>query len=99
MRRRCGLADCSIDREARMVRLAAGGCCDPCIADLVAALNAGGLRTVASCCGHGYRPWYLMASWAYQWCDQPIKSPTGCSIASAASSTRSGTLSSTGIAS
>lgn len=27
--------------------------CDPCIADVVAALNAGGARTVASCCGHG----------------------------------------------
>ena len=24
-----------------------------CIADLVAALNAGGVVTVASCCGHG----------------------------------------------
>lgn len=30
--------------------------CDPCIAPLVAALNSGGLRTVASCCGHGRRP-------------------------------------------
>lgn len=30
--------------------------CDPCIADLVAALNTGGLRTVASCCGHGRQP-------------------------------------------
>jgi len=27
--------------------------CDPCIAPLVKALNDGGLRTVASCCGHG----------------------------------------------
>jgi hypothetical protein len=27
--------------------------CDPCIAPVVAALNAGGVRTVASCCGHG----------------------------------------------
>jgi hypothetical protein len=27
--------------------------CDPCIAPLVAALNDGGLPTVASCCGHG----------------------------------------------
>lgn len=26
---------------------------DSCIADIVAALNAGGLITVASCCGHG----------------------------------------------
>ena len=29
--------------------------CDPCIADLVGALNAGGLPTVASCCGHHLR--------------------------------------------
>lgn len=27
--------------------------CDPCIADVVSALNAAGLQTVASCCGHG----------------------------------------------
>ncbi len=26
---------------------------DVCIADVVAALNAGGVHTVASCCGHG----------------------------------------------
>ena len=30
--------------------------CDPEIADLVAALNAAGLRTVASCSGHGHCP-------------------------------------------
>lgn len=29
---------------------------DSCIAPLVAALNAAGFRTVASCCGHGSRP-------------------------------------------
>lgn len=29
---------------------------DGCIAPLVAALNAGGVATVASCCGHGDRP-------------------------------------------
>ena len=29
--------------------------CDPCLVGIVAALNAGGLRTVASCCGHGQR--------------------------------------------
>ena len=28
-------------------------CIDHCIHHLVAALNAGGIRTVASCCGHG----------------------------------------------
>lgn len=30
--------------------------CDPCIADVVRALNAAGRRTVWSCCGHGRRP-------------------------------------------
>ena len=30
--------------------------CDPCLVPLVRVLNAGGVRTVASCCGHGYRP-------------------------------------------
>ena len=29
---------------------------DACIAPLVRALNASGLTTVASCCGHGHRP-------------------------------------------
>lgn len=29
---------------------------DPCLVSLVQALNAAGLATVASCCGHGYRP-------------------------------------------
>lgn len=29
---------------------------DPCIADLVCALNRAGLHTVASCCGHGKIP-------------------------------------------
>lgn len=29
---------------------------DSCIAPLVSALNAGGIRTVASCCGHGRLP-------------------------------------------
>ena len=28
-------------------------CIDYCIHRIVAALNAGGIRTVASCCGHG----------------------------------------------
>lgn len=27
--------------------------CDPCIAPIVSALNAGGIHTIASCCGHG----------------------------------------------
>lgn len=29
---------------------------DQCISHIVAALNAGGVTTVASCCGHGNRP-------------------------------------------
>ena len=28
-------------------------CIDYCIHQIVAALNAGGVRTLASCCGHG----------------------------------------------
>lgn len=34
--------------------------CDPCIAPLVKALNDAGIRTVASCCGHGQRPGNVM---------------------------------------
>lgn len=34
--------------------------CDPCIAPLVSALNAAGLHTVASCCGHDYHPGRVM---------------------------------------
>lgn len=30
--------------------------CDPEIADLVQALNSSGVKTVASCSGHGHRP-------------------------------------------
>jgi hypothetical protein len=29
---------------------------DKCIASIVDALNKGGIKTVASCCGHGKRP-------------------------------------------
>ena len=31
-------------------------CIDHCIAQIVAALNAGGVETVGSCCGHGLAP-------------------------------------------
>ena len=34
--------------------------CDPEIADLVRALNGGGVETVASCSGHGHRPGNIM---------------------------------------
>lgn len=46
-------------REAQMVVLERDATgrptvwCDPEIADLVRALNAGGVRTIASCSGHG----------------------------------------------
>lgn len=36
--------------------------CDPCLVPLVKALNDAGIRTIASCCGHGYRPgWIALA--------------------------------------
>lgn len=43
------------NREAAMVVVREGVWCDPCLEPLVRALNDGGLRTVASCCGHGKR--------------------------------------------
>jgi hypothetical protein len=36
-----------------MVAIKPGVWCDPCIADLIGALNLYGIETVASCCGHG----------------------------------------------
>lgn len=39
-----------------MVTVKPGVWCDPCIASVVVALNAWGIKTVASCCGHGERP-------------------------------------------
>ena len=42
-----------------LVRLAGGAAevaVDRCIAPLVRALNQGGMKTSASCCGHGNRP-------------------------------------------
>jgi hypothetical protein len=58
----CADKSCNHDRESKMVivRRDDDGVptiwCDPCIAPLVEALNAAGLKTVASCCGHGRRP-------------------------------------------
>jgi hypothetical protein len=52
----------AISRESRMVVIErnADGLptvwCDPEIADIVAALNSAGIKTVASCSGHGHRP-------------------------------------------
>lgn len=50
------MCDHSPNREAAMVVVAPGVWCDPCLVPIVAALNAGGVQTVASCCGHGRRP-------------------------------------------
>lgn len=53
------------NREAAMTVIAKGTSerlgrdgiwCDPCLESLVRALNDGGMRTVASCCGHGEHP-------------------------------------------
>lgn len=59
----CPGGDCARDgREQRMTTVASdnGGrptiWCDPCIAEIVRALNEGGVRTVASCCGHKRLP-------------------------------------------
>jgi hypothetical protein len=35
---------------------------DSCIADIVAALNKSGMRTHASCCGHGQLPGWISLS-------------------------------------
>jgi hypothetical protein len=51
-----------VSREENMVVIARDDAgtptiwCDPEIADIVAALNASGIATVASCSGHGHRP-------------------------------------------
>ena len=53
---------CDQNREANMVVVerkpdgTPSVWCDPCIADIITALNAGGVRTIASCCGHQQRP-------------------------------------------
>lgn len=60
------MCDYAPNREAAMVVLErdAGGkptvWCDPCITPVVRALNAGELRTVASCCGHDHAPGWIM---------------------------------------
>ncbi|MFC6487304.1 hypothetical protein [Nitratireductor sp. GCM10026969] len=58
----CGNPECHLDRERKMVVIERDRSgkpaiwCDPCIAPIVRALNNAGIRTVASCCGHGFRP-------------------------------------------
>jgi hypothetical protein len=44
------------NREAAMTVIDDNTWADPCLAPLVQALNDGGQRTIASCCGHGRRP-------------------------------------------
>lgn len=39
---------------------------DSCIAPLVRALNAAGMTTVASCCGHGHRPGTIALAGGYE---------------------------------
>lgn len=34
--------------------------CDPCLAPLIRVLNNGGIGTIASCCGHGEYPGWVM---------------------------------------
>ena len=50
------IPNCGTDRESKSVVVADGVFCDPCIAPLVEALNNAGIKTIASCCGHGHRP-------------------------------------------
>lgn len=58
----CGNPNCNKDREAKMIVVdrhqdgTPKTWCDPCLVPLVRALNEVGLRTIASCCGHGRRP-------------------------------------------
>jgi len=61
----CGRDDCHINREQNMTVVERDAddvptvWCDPCIAPLVEALNSAGIRTLASCCGHGFRPGFV----------------------------------------
>lgn len=48
--------DCHLDREAKMLPLPISGHCDPCLHRLISALQLSGFDTVASCCGHKFRP-------------------------------------------
>lgn len=56
----CNDSDCHLSREEKQLSVwdADGNTVgvDPCIAGLVRLLNRAGIRTVASCCGHGFRP-------------------------------------------
>ncbi len=46
----------SVEIYDKQIRMPIGGrvrCIDPCIHDIVAALNAGSVPTIGCCCGHG----------------------------------------------
>lgn len=51
-------------------------CIDWCIHQLVAALNAGGIETVASCCGHGAQRGRIdLRDGRVLWIDTPVTTP------------------------
>lgn len=62
----CGDKNCNCDREQKMVVVERDEngkptvWCDPCLADWVKMLNENGIKTVASCCGHGRVPPTIM---------------------------------------
>lgn len=50
----------SCSRHALRVSVGArSACVDACIAPIVEALNAAGVRTTSSCCGHGLKPGFI----------------------------------------
>lgn len=54
---------CELGTYEHAVPMAVGGRrqdVDLCIADIVAALNAANIRTMASCCGHGFMDGNIM---------------------------------------
>jgi hypothetical protein len=55
----CGTSPGSVETFKEQVCMPINGrvqCIDKCIHHIVAALNAGNVRTVASCCGHSAKP-------------------------------------------
>lgn len=55
----CGTSPGSMETFAEQVCMPIGGrvqCIDRCIHHIVASLNAGNVRTIASCCGHQTTP-------------------------------------------
>ncbi len=55
-----GMTECRRDCKTTIIKTNAAGIptiwCDACLASLIQALNEAGMRTVASCCGHGEHP-------------------------------------------